>query len=57
YIMINIFGVSSNTSNISNVFRRNKTWFHSEEIDGNLKKKLLQNGKKYVNSFLHTIEV
>lgn len=52
-LMTDIFGESATNKQVDGVFRRNKRWFKSENIDGNNKlvhRKLLNEGKTYAQS-------
>lgn len=52
-VMTDIFGESATKDQVNGVFKREKRWFKSENIDGNSKlvhRKLLNEGKSYAQS-------
>lgn len=53
FLMTDIFGEAATNKQVDGVFRREKRWFKSENIDGNNKlvhRKLLNEGKSYAQS-------
>ncbi len=59
FLMTDIFGEAATSSQVNGVFRREKRWFKSENIDGNNKlvhRKLLNEGKSYAQSLGIAIE-
>lgn len=58
-LMTDIFGEAATNKQVDGVFRREKRWFKSENIDGNNKlvhRKLLNEGKTYAQSLTIVVE-
>lgn len=54
--MINIFDLPSDKDKVNGVFKRNKSWFASEQDDDNkkaLRRKLLTGGKEFAEELIH----
>lgn len=55
HILIDKFGESATEAQIKGVFKNNKTWFKSENIEGSnrdVKRKLLNGGKQFAESLM-----
>ena len=56
HLMINVFDLPSDTDKVNGVFKRNKSWFASEQDTANkkaMRRKLLAGGKGFAEGLIH----